>query len=163
RLAATLLADFGRDRPEVLARLLPEADERQHALLLSRARSQAGEVIPPLERGLGEAPAPRATDEEYDGLAPRQARGAPCPPRAGEAVSWLRLGKATGVGPLLRHRGDPAARSYLVHHLASYGVEAEAVLGRLGAEPDASARRALLLALGDYSPEQLPAAGRVQL
>jgi formylglycine-generating enzyme required for sulfatase activity len=58
--------------------------------------------------------------------------------------------------PLLRHCADPTARSYLVQRLAPLGIEAAAVAERLEVEPDVSARRALILALGEYGPEQLP-------
>lgn len=154
RLAATLLADYGRDRPEVVANLLPEADERQHALLLPQASLRGEEVAPLLHQVLAECASAGATDQEYDQLALRQ---------AGAAVSLLRLGRGEGVWSLLRRRDDPSVRSYLIHHFAAYGVDATEVLRRLDAEPDVSARQALVLALGEYPPERIPSGEREQL
>jgi len=65
---------------------------------------------------------------------------------------------------LLRHDPDPTLRSYLIDRLAG-GVEARAVLDRLSPErePEVSARRALLLALGEFDQDRLPPAEREAL
>jgi formylglycine-generating enzyme required for sulfatase activity len=51
-------------------------------------------------------------------------------------------------------------RSYLIHRLSALGAEAGAILQRLDEEPDLTVRRALLLSLGEYGAEGLPAASR---
>ena len=81
-----------------------------------------------------------------DALANQQARA---------AVALLSTGASDTAWTLLRHSEDPTRRSYLVHMLATHGVRAEAVLARLRAEPDTSARRALILSLGGYSEHQI--------
>src|SRR5262249_34326718 len=61
---------------------------------------------------------------------------------------------------LLRHSPDPRVRSYLVHRLSPLGADARSLVKRLAEEPDVSARRALLLCLGEFGTEQLPPAER---
>src|SRR5262249_35556390 len=50
----------------------------------------------------------------------------------------------------------PDVRSYLVRDLAPRGVDPRVLIKRLEEEKDTSARRALILALGEYTAEQLP-------
>ncbi len=56
----------------------------------------------------------------------------------------------------LRHSPDPSHRTYLVHDLTDLGVPPEILTRQLDREGDASLRRALILALGGLSEEQLP-------
>ena len=72
----------------------------------------------------------------------------------------LRLGQADAVWPLLQHKPDPGLRSYLIHRLASLGAAPHDLMRRLPEEPDLSAKRALLLALGEFTTEQLPQTDR---
>src|SRR5688572_5973055 len=82
-------------------------------------------------------------------LAPDPAR------RAAQALDQLRLGQPAEVWPLLRAGSDNTIRSYLVRDFAQLDVNPDILLRRLRAEPDVSARRALLLALGGYEPARL--------
>jgi formylglycine-generating enzyme required for sulfatase activity len=61
---------------------------------------------------------------------------------------------------MLRHGEDPRTRSYLIHRLASLGADPRPLVARLDQESNISARRALLLCLGEYGTDQLPAALR---
>jgi formylglycine-generating enzyme required for sulfatase activity/peroxiredoxin len=79
------------------------------------------------------------------------------------AVALLRLGHAEQVWPLLRHSPDPSVRSQLIHRLGPLGVDLWAVLRRLEEEKNVSARRALILCLGEFGPDRLPAADRNEL
>jgi formylglycine-generating enzyme required for sulfatase activity len=94
---------------------------------------------------------PEPTEEDKERAAKRQANA---------AVALVRLGRAERVWPLLRHTPDPRLRSYLVHRLGPMGASAGAILARLETEENLSVRRALLLCLGEFGPEQLPAADR---
>ncbi len=154
RLAATVLADYARDRPEVLASLVLDADEKQHAALLPALRAGPAAALPVLEAVLDVAPAEGTPDAERDRLALRQATA---------AVTLLHLGLAEKTWPLLRHDDDPGRRSYLLHAFAAYGIDIVEIVRRLAEEEDVSARRALLLALGEYPPERLTAGGREEL
>jgi serine/threonine protein kinase/formylglycine-generating enzyme required for sulfatase activity len=89
---------------------------------------------------------PVVTESDRVELARRQAS-------AGAALT--RLGQVKALWPLLRHSDDPTRRSYLVRDLAGRGLEARQLAARLMVEQDVSAKRALILALGEYGPEQL--------
>jgi formylglycine-generating enzyme required for sulfatase activity len=154
QLAAVVVADYAADRPDVLADLAPEADARQYAALLPRLKARAEEVRPLLRAELTCTLAAQATEAEKDALALRQANA---------AVTLLHLGEPGPVWPLLVHSDDPSRRTYLTHHLGPYGIDAGVLLDRLATEPDVSARRALLLSLGEYAPEQVPAPRRQEL
>jgi formylglycine-generating enzyme required for sulfatase activity len=77
-------------------------------------------------------------------LARRQARA---------AVSLLRLGKAEDVWALLQHRPDPRLRTWIIHLLNPLGADPQALLRRLEEEREVSARRALILCLGEFKIE----------
>jgi formylglycine-generating enzyme required for sulfatase activity len=154
QVAATLLADYAADRPEMLANLVLDADARQYAELLPRLKARAESVRPLLHAELAKAPAGNAADAEKEALAFRQANA---------AVTLLHLGEPGPAWPLLVHGPDPTRRTYLTHHLGPYGIDAAVLLERLQGETDASARRALLLGLGEYAPGQVPPAQRQEL
>ncbi len=148
QVAAEVLADYARDDPAALVDLALDSDPQQFALLsplLAHYRNQSVAL-------LGEAVARRASDgtseTERNSLARQQASA---------AAALLLLGDAKAAWPVLRHTPAPDARSHLVRDLSPRGVEATVLAKRLDEETDASARRALILALGEYTPEQLPA------
>jgi formylglycine-generating enzyme required for sulfatase activity len=116
--------------------------------------ARRGDVLPRLHAELAKKAPDQATDAEREALAYRQANA---------AVALLHLKEEQAAWPLLVHSPDPTRRSYLLHHLEPYGIESGRLLGRLDGEQDLSARRALLLALGEYLPEQLPAERREAL
>ncbi|HVK16473.1 MAG TPA: SUMF1/EgtB/PvdO family nonheme iron enzyme [Fimbriiglobus sp.] len=75
--------------------------------------------------------------------------------------------RADRIWPLFRDSPDPrlrSLRSYLIHRFARVGVGPDVLVERYAAERDASARRALLLSLGEFDPKhQLPPAARQPL
>jgi formylglycine-generating enzyme required for sulfatase activity len=83
--------------------------------------------------------------------------------QANAAVALLRMNRPEKVWPLLRHGPDLRVRSYLVHRLGPLGADAQAVIRRLDEEPDVTARRALLLSLGEFDEKGLPLADRLAL
>jgi formylglycine-generating enzyme required for sulfatase activity len=84
---------------------------------------------------------PFVTENAKEILAKRQARA---------AITLLRLGQADGLWPLLKNSPDPRLRTRLLHLLGPLGVEPEALLWRWDEESDVSARRALVLGLGEF-------------
>jgi len=117
----------------------------------------------------------RAAPGTVDGLARRQAHAAvvllqlegwDSPARRGPLDPSEPI-RADRIWPLLRESSDPrlhSLRSYLIHRFARVGINPEVLLRRYAAEKDASARRALLLSLGEFDPkDQLPAAVREPL
>ncbi len=96
----------------------------------------------------------QATDAQRETAAQRQAAA---------AIALLRCGVPDQVWPLLKASPDPRARSYLIHWAAIAGVDPRAIVARLSQEPDASARSALILVLGEFTDAQLPASERKPL
>ncbi len=83
--------------------------------------------------------------------------------RQGHAAAvLLTLGEAESTWPLFAFPkdGDPSARSYLLERLAAIGADPAALVRRFGVEADVSARRALLIALGDFPAELVPVGER---
>jgi serine/threonine protein kinase/formylglycine-generating enzyme required for sulfatase activity len=149
--ATTILADYAANRPRELAELLMDGDEKQFAILFPKVESHRERAVPLLGETVKTPLESKKTDEEKEILAKRQANA---------AVALLRLGRAEQTWPVLKHRGDPRARSYLIHRLAPLGADPAALVRRLDRERDASIRRALLLSLGEYG---LPAGERGRL
>jgi formylglycine-generating enzyme required for sulfatase activity len=156
--ATNLLAEYAGDpeRLGVLTDLLLDADEKQFAVLYPKFQERgeqgwrllAGEIDKRLPPDLP------SSDERREKLAKRQANA---------AVALLRMGRADKVWPLLKHSPDPRVQSYLIHRLYPLGTDAGAILQRLDEEPDITIRRALLLGLGEFGPDRLPAADREPL
>jgi hypothetical protein len=80
--------------------------------------------------------------------------------RANAAITLLHFGEPGPAWSLLRHATDPTTRSYLIHGLAVRGADPRALMARYDAESDVSARRALLLSLGECDFVKLPQADR---
>jgi formylglycine-generating enzyme required for sulfatase activity/tRNA A-37 threonylcarbamoyl transferase component Bud32 len=147
-LAFTLLYEFAT-RPknageaDDLAALIGDADPDRFRRLLARLgtadRDRAIAALAP------QVKEPARFDDER---ARRQGR---------MALALLELGRAEAVWPLFRHRDDPSVRTELIHNLARFGFDPARVVERLGgeAERDVSARRALILCLGEFRPEAI--------
>jgi formylglycine-generating enzyme required for sulfatase activity len=146
--AANVLAEYAPDRPEVLAGLLLDADARQYARLFPLLRKHREKAETAMRRELSEPP---------DRARERQARR-----QATAAATLLRLGRAEEVWPLFQAKPDPTARSFLVRRAGPLGVDARLLVRRLE-EEDASARAALIVALGEYTEKDLPAKERTPL
>ena len=69
----------------------------------------------------------------------------------------MRLGQSSLVWPLLQHSSDPELRSFLIHLFGPLGVDPQVLCARYDNENDLSARRALLLSLGTFDVERVPA------
>ncbi len=80
--------------------------------------------------------------------------------RVNAALALLRLGETVRVWPLFVMTVDPTVRSCLIHNMAQVGVDPQLIVNRTLVEQDTSVRRALILALGEYAPEQLSSGDR---
>jgi serine/threonine protein kinase/formylglycine-generating enzyme required for sulfatase activity len=150
--ATTILADYVADKPQFLADLLMNGDEKQFAVVFAKLRAH-GEKALALLTGEIDRKLPAdlpSSNEKREKLAKRQANA---------AVALLRMGQAEKVWPLLRRTppDDPRLRSYLIHRLSPLGADAGGIFNRFEEEPDITIRRALVLSLGEFSEEQLPA------
>ncbi len=156
-LATNILADYAADNPPVLADLLMDADDKQFAVIYPVATSSslvadgkpAGEPLATTLIGTIDTKLPAgvpSSDDEREHLAKRQANA---------AAALLRMNRPEKAWPLLKHGPDPRVRSYLVHRLAPFGVDAKTIVRQLDEEPDVSIRRALILSLGEFDPDSL--------
>ncbi len=153
-LAANILADYAADQPPLLADLLMDADDIQFAALFPKVREQGAPGLLPLRAALDARPPTDAPEAVKEQLARRQAN-------AGAAL--FRLGHTAAIWPLLKHRPDPRVRAYLIHRLSPLGANPQEIIQRLDVESDVTIRRALVLNLGTFKPDQLPAAERAAL
>src|SRR5207248_9273777 len=90
---------------------------------------------------------PSRKREQREQLARRQATA---------AVTLLKLEAPEDAWPLYRHRDDPEARSQLIWRGGLLGLDPRQLVQRLEEEKDVTAQRAPILALGEFSGEQLP-------
>ena len=153
-LATDILTDYAADRPQVLADLLMDADEKQFAVLYPTFQAHADRGLAVLQAEVARELSPDAKNDAKEKLAKRQANA---------AVVLLRMNHPERAWPLLRHSPDPRVRSYLIHRLAPMGADARAVVKRLDEEPDVTVRTALLLCLGQFDAEELTLAERTAL
>jgi formylglycine-generating enzyme required for sulfatase activity/tRNA A-37 threonylcarbamoyl transferase component Bud32 len=148
--SAVLLGDFARDRPDLLAESIAEADANQFARLrpFFEGKEERMGALLRAELARTPTPAPSADEPVNDRWARRQAN---------VAAALLHLNQPEAVWPLFRHTPNPLARSAIVHRLGPLDVDPRMLLARLEKEDNPSARRALVLSLGEFTAEQLPA------
>jgi formylglycine-generating enzyme required for sulfatase activity len=145
----------------------PESKERLHASL----------ALLPVDPGqvdyLYERMPPDASEQEKDKLAQHQAHAAVFLLQVDHRDGHLAphdLVHGNRLWPLLRQGSDPRLRSYLLHRLGRVGVHLDFPMGspetlvqQLAIEQDPMARRALLLSLGEFAEQKLPAQKRREL
>ncbi len=146
-VAGNVLSEYAVDQPELLTELVLQANPSQYRQLFPRLQLYPEKVLTLLQQELHKEMPPEDHLAARDTLAQRQAQA---------AVALLQLGQDEAVWPLLRHSPDPSRRTYLIHALGRLGTEPAVVLRRLEAETDVSARRALILSLGEFTDAQLP-------
>jgi formylglycine-generating enzyme required for sulfatase activity/serine/threonine protein kinase len=124
---------------EDLADLVAEADPGQFHLIL--------DCLTDRQRAIACLSAQLTDPPRFDGsTALREGR---------VAAALFVLGKAEMIWALFRKSDDPSLRTEVIHNLAPYGASSRVVIDRLKAEPDVSARRALILCLGEFDPDQV--------
>ena len=155
-LTATALARYTADRPAEAADLMLMVDPRHAHQFVEAVRANKGAVVPVLKAELAKSGQADWKDEKHEDLARRRAQ-------AGAVL--LTLGEAESVWPLFAFPkdGDPTARSYLLARLVDLGADPLALMRRFEVEPEVSAKRALLVALGGFPVDVVPAAEREAL
>ncbi len=152
--AASILARFAADDPDILIGLLLDADERQFGVIFDALSGLRTTVAPRLMLLLKSSPSPAATREERSNFARRQANA---------AIAGVRLGSIDLLWPLLAASEDPGLRSFLIDRLAPLQCPPAILIERLTRETQSSVRAALLLSLRQYTSEQLPPDERAAL
>jgi formylglycine-generating enzyme required for sulfatase activity len=152
--AAETLADYLAEQPESLVDLLADAEQFQFRAIISKLAANRTRAISMAEKelvGLAKRAGERANEVDAERRGKRQAN---------LAVALLRMEKTDNVWPLLAFSSDPRVRSYIIHWLSPLGGDPLTIFERLDEEPDVTIRRALVLALGEFSDAQLPVAER---
>jgi eukaryotic-like serine/threonine-protein kinase len=179
-LTTNILAEYGRENPDLLAELIMIAEPNAYRALFAVAERQREKVLPLFQAELAKK-APASGDNASqlasakDDLAERQARA---------AVALVRMGKAEEVWPLLGHSDDPRVRSFIINLLKPLETDPKIVsdeferLNSRGArrpppatlemqdvlfDAETSTRRALILALGTFPAENVPRVERDRL
>lgn len=145
-IATEVLADFAADQPDVLCSLLIDADERQFSVLFPIVQQHKERAFNLLVQELSSEVAAQTTEDDRELLAKQQANA---------AVALLRLGKAEKVWPLLQFTPDPRLRSYLIHRFRPLHINPIMLVNQLSGETDLGIRAGLILALGEYSFEEI--------
>jgi formylglycine-generating enzyme required for sulfatase activity len=150
-VATNILAEYAAGRPDLLADLLLDSDEKQFPFLYPKL-AKHGEAALTLLRDELRKPLDGIADPKVEEeLAKRQANA---------AVAVLRMGQPATVWPMLKHSADPTLRSYLIDRLGLLGAEPSDLIGQLESEADPEIRRALILSLGEFTDVQLPPSER---
>ncbi len=149
--AAETLADYAADAPETLYDLLANAEPFQVSTIYRKVAEHRDRCV-----ALGQAELETPADED----ASEEAKETLGRRQANVAVALLKLGAAEPVWKLLKHSPDPRARSYVIHWLGPLGADPRTIVQRFDEENDVTIRRALLLALGEFTEAQFPQSDR---
>ena len=161
-VAASALAVFASDDGPRLARLLTTATSAQYEILYPRVSDWSDGTAKAV---LGDIVVEQPTDtlSEKDRMALGQRR-------ANAAVTLLRLGEREQVLPVFEMTDDPEALTQFIFRCRPRGVSVDALLDCLQRVSDGPvdryghhARYALLLALGEFTLEKIPASRRTVL
>ena len=140
--AASIIGEYAVDQPLYLCDLVPELLPGQYAMILphlKNCRKLANERFSSI---LAERSDAAADQTQKDELVARKAIA---------AVTLLHLNdEPVGVWPLFRQSPDTNLRTGLIHRCAELNLPPEKLVTRLVTESDVSARRAILLTLGEY-------------
>ena len=143
-VATHILCDYAGDKPQTLANLLIDADDKQFPLVFAKFEKQGDSGIAALTNELDGS---NVAGESIDAAQVHAKR------QANAAVALLRLNRPEVVWPLLQHSPDPTLRSYLIERIGLLGVSPQIVIDRLKVEPDITVQRALLLCLAGCDPD----------
>jgi eukaryotic-like serine/threonine-protein kinase len=145
-IATSLLANYASNQPELLGKLIQDADERQFAVLFPLVQANLDKLTAALDATLATRLDAQTAESDKETLARRQANA---------AAAFLRTGRVEKAWPLFKLDVDPRVRSWLIHRLGPLQVDPKNIANRLDAENDVSAQRGLVLGLGSFDPGRL--------
>ncbi|MCA9137214.1 MAG: serine/threonine-protein kinase, partial [Planctomycetales bacterium] len=152
-LSTTFVIQFLRDDPKRLLNFFLDASFQQHATILSVLDNHLPDMESQIREVVFTDIDTNLPEEEYDVLAKRQ----------GVAAALLhRLDLAESTWPLMRQAVWPHTRAYIINRIGPLGGDFDVLLNRFPREPDASIRRALLLAMGGFDWGKVPKPTRAQ-
>ena len=144
-IAACILVQFADDLPELLRDLILQADIRQIRVLTDHLQKN-GRVVD-LIRTAAEQPMPESSEQREEAS----------DVHANAGLALFRVGQIPAIRPLLMAHPDPRTRTYLIHRFKPFGVDPGALFEWFQHEEDPSIRQALVLSLGLYQDDSLPA------
>jgi formylglycine-generating enzyme required for sulfatase activity len=157
-VSAVLLTAYFGDRPDIMADLACDADSEQFRVLYPFLKVRGAPVAETLEAELHKKAAANESERDRIMRAKRQANAAAAlvvlRQRADAAPSWGQ-DPFEQVGSLLYNSPAPDARSYLIHALGPRRADPRLLISWLKHEKVKSIRAALVLALGEFSSEQM--------
>jgi formylglycine-generating enzyme required for sulfatase activity len=155
-LTASLLARYVADRPKELAELAGLVAARHYAMFAEAIQKHKAVVVPALKAELAKKPPDGSPDAVIEARANR---------RGDAAAVLVALGEGESVWSVFRfpEDGDPSARSYMLERLAEVGTDPVILMQRFDAETDVSAKRALLVAMGEFHLNVVPPGEREEL
>ena len=144
--AADLLGEYLSDDPVALFHLLADSPAAHFEEFYNRLKMFGEQANKLAKAEVARVPGETASEKDRERLADRQVNS---------VAVLLRLEAADSIWPVFRHSEDPRLRSLLVHRMAPLGVESSSIIARLNDEQDTSARRALVLCLGEYDDTKI--------
>lgn len=93
-------------------------------------------------------------------LIPETAKEAFALQQATAATALLRLNAPERVWTLFQDQADPRLRSYLLHRLTSFAVDAQSLLHQLQSETRHSCQKSIILCLGEFAKRNLLSASQ---
>ncbi|HEV3121044.1 MAG TPA: SUMF1/EgtB/PvdO family nonheme iron enzyme, partial [Isosphaeraceae bacterium] len=151
-MASGLLVSFAGERAELLADLTARAEPRQFSPLYHAVHDDPARAIAALERELASLDSDAASDSDD-----RDRRYALA------VLKLARFGQTDRLWPPLADCARPGRRSHLMHTMEPIGIPPLFLADHLATEANPHARRALMLALGEYSPELVPEGPRQEI
>ncbi len=142
-LTASILAEYGDTDPqfmpdELLAKVVLDASAEQYSRLLPLVRKRNARLVDPMMQCL-ENLVPLSFEPEHEQEVERQANA---------AETLLVLDRAQEFWPRLKQSADPRLRTRLIDRVKAPLLSPDALLERLGQEPDGSIRQAIVIGLG---------------
>ncbi|SIO58324.1 Serine/threonine protein kinase [Singulisphaera sp. GP187] len=154
-IAASLLAEYTHDRPDLLIELIEQADPRQLHILLSTQSAESKSQLAALVGKLLSAPIPpQATPKTLDSLAQQKANA---------ALVMVSLGSDSTLWQSLENQPDPRLRTYLILRIPGFELDPLKLLEEAKHHPVPSVRQALVLCLGGFGDNILPQGMRSNL
>jgi formylglycine-generating enzyme required for sulfatase activity len=147
-LSATVLCSFLEDDDPLLADLGTDATPTQLSRLRAKLQPPGPTVLGRL-REIVLADFPPDTDETARDLGAKR--------RAHAAALLLEMDQPEQALRILQFQADPRSEAYLIDRLAECRIDPELLLRKLQESQDPSARAGLILALGSYSADSIPA------
>ena len=155
--AAVALAEFAASDPALLARLASVATPAQHRILyvkLTELEPHQQTIQQTLLSLTGEQPNDEFDEQQRVELGRR---------RAGAAITLLRMGERESFFDTLRVAEDPESLTQFVHRCRDRGVAPAELLDCLDQATEETVRFGLLLALGEFSLQEIPQSRRAAL